>query len=396
VTDQLPPPVTDDDIPFYRDERVLQAAAQVISVVLIVGFLVWATFNFFRAAEARSLELSFNFLKDPAGFPINDPAIDYDPSKSFGYAFYVGILNTLRVSLIGVLAATVLGTVVALMRLSSNWLVSQIALAFIEFHRNIPLLVLLFLWYFTVFNRMPAVEDSLIWPGPVIFNRRGVYMAWPRLTETGMVFAIAAVLGVILAILAFRLLRKRRELTGQQTYYVLSSLAILIVFPLAGWFLSGGDPLMMDIPSLSGFNYSGGMRITPEFAALLVGLTTFTAGFIAEIVRAGIQAVQKGQTEAAKALGLSPSQTLSLVVMPQATRIIIPPMISQYLNLAKNSSLALAIGFMDLFSVGKVTINHAGRAVPVFLLVMSAYLAISLITSAILNFYNRRVQFATR
>ena len=308
----------------------------------------------------------------------------------------MGILNTLRVSLIGVLAATVLGTAVALMRLSTNWLVSQIALAFIEFHRNIPLLVLLFLWYFTVFNRMPSVEDSLIWPGPVIFNRRGVYLAWPRLTETGMLFAVAAVLGIILAVAAFIILRKRRELTGQQTYYVQNSLAILIVFPLVGWFLSGRAPLMMDIPFLDGFNYSGGMRVTPEFAALLVGLTTFTAGFIAEIVRAGIQAVQKGQTEAAKALGLNPSQVLSLVVVPQATRIIIPPMISQYLNLAKNSSLALAIGFMDLFSVGKVTINHAGRAVPVFLLVMAAYLAISLITSAILNFYNSRVQFATR
>jgi len=283
-----------------------------------------------------------------------------------------------------------------LMRLSTNWLVSQIALAFIEFHRNIPLLVLLFLWYFTVFNRMPSVEDSLIWPGPFIFNRRGVYLAWPRLTETGTLFAVAAVLGVILAIAVFFILRKRRELTGQQTYYVHSSLAILIMFPLAGWFLSGGAPLMVDIPFLDGFNYSGGMRVTPEFAALLVGLTTFTAGFIAEIVRAGILAVQKGQTEAAKALGLNPTQVLSLVVVPQATRIIIPPMISQYLNLAKNSSLALAIGFMDLFSVGKVTINHAGRAVPVFLLVMSAYLAISLITSAILNFYNRRAQFATR
>ena len=396
MTDQLPPQTTGDDIPFYRDERVLQIIAQVVSVVLIIGFLVWVTLNFFRAAEARNLQLSFNFLKDPAGFPINDPAIPYDPSNSFGYAFYVGILNTLRVSLIGVLAATILGTVVALMRLSTNWLVSQIALAFIEFHRNIPLLVLLFLWYFTVFNRMPSVEDSLIWPGPFIFNRRGVYLAWPRLTETGTLFAVAAVLGVILAIAVFFILRKRRELTGQQTYYVHSSLAILIMFPLAGWFLSGGAPLMVDIPFLDGFNYSGGMRVTPEFAALLVGLTTFTAGFIAEIVRAGILAVQKGQTEAAKALGLNPTQVLSLVVVPQATRIIIPPMISQYLNLAKNSSLALAIGFMDLFSVGKVTINHAGRAVPVFLLVMSAYLAISLITSAILNFYNRRAQFATR
>ena len=386
---------TPAEIPFYRDERVLQAAAQVLSVVLIIGFLVYVVINFLEAVEARSIELGFGFLKEPTGFPINDPAIEYDPSKSFGYALLVGLLNTLRVSIIGVIAATVLGLVVALMRLSTNWLVSQIALVYIEFHRNIPLLVLLIIWYSTVFSSMPAVKETLVMPGPAYLNMRGIYTAWPRLTETGTFFLISLILGIILSIIIYFVLRRRREITGENTYYIPASFLILFIVPIVGWFLSGGSPVALDVPFLDGFNYTGGLRITPEFAGLFVGLVTFTAAFMAEVIRAGIQAVHKGQIEAARAVGLKQGQVLSLVVLPQAVRIITPPMISQYLNLTKNSSLALAIGFMDLFSVGKVAINHAGRAVPIFTLMMVTYLTISLIISAFLNFYNRRIQYIT-
>jgi len=384
------------NIPFFRDERVLRTLAQIISAILIIGFVIWALINFFHAAEARSMTLTFTFLKEAAGFPISNPPIEYDPSMSFGRAFTVGVINTILVSILGIIFATIFGTLIALARLSSNWLLSRIALAYIEFHRNIPLLVLLFIYYFVVFGQLPQVKESISLPGPIYINKRGFYFGWARLTEEGLIFAISVIVAVILAIIAFVILRRIRADTGKSTYYIPVSLALLVIIPAIGWVASGGNPLELDIPVLEGFNFKGGLRFTPEFAALLVGLTTYTAAFIAEVVRSGIQAVEGGQIEAARALGLSTIQVLSLVVMPQALRIIIPPMISQYLNLTKNSSLALAIGFQEVFSVGKIAINQAGRAVPVFALVMLTYLALSLLTSFVLNIYNRRIQFVSR
>ncbi len=390
------PSIQKTSIPFYRDERVLKVIAQVVSAVLVIGFIIWALVNFFNAAEARNMTLTFGFLNDAAGFPISNPPIDYEPSMTFGRAFLVGVVNTILVSILGIIFATIFGTLTALARLSSNWLLNRLALAYIEFHRNIPLLVLLFIWYFVVFGQLPQINESIVLPGPVYINKRGFYFGWARLTEEGLIFAISVIVGVLVAIIAFVVLRHIRANTGKSTYHISISLGLLVVIPLIGWFASGGNPYRLDIPVLEGFNYQGGMRFTPEFAALLVGLTTYTAAFIAEVVRAGIQAVDRGQIEAARAVGLSTTQVLSLVVMPQAMRIIIPPMISQYLNLTKNSSLALAVGFQEVFSVGKIAINQAGRAVPVFALVMLTYLALSLLTSFILNLYNRRIQFVSR
>jgi general L-amino acid transport system permease protein len=383
-------------IPFYRDERVLNIIAQVVSTVLVVGFLIWAAINFLEAAEARNMTLTYGFLREAAGFPISNPPIEYNPSMTYTRAFLVGLVNTLLVSVTGIVAATILGTLIALARLSSNWLLSRVALAYIEFNRNIPLLVLLFILYFVVFGQLPALQDSIVGPGPSYINRRGIYMAWPRLTETGMPFVIFLGIGIVLAIIAFIVLRRRRELTGQSTYYGLVSAGIIILSNVLGWIFSGGNPFEISVPLLSGFNFQGGLRLTPEFTALFIGLTMYTAAFIAEVVRSGIQAVDRGQIEAARAVGLSTTQVLSLVIMPQALRIIIPPMISQYLNLTKNSSLALAIGFQEIFSVGKIAINQAGRAVPVFVLVMLTYLSLSLLTSFVINQYNRRIQFVTR
>jgi len=216
------------------------------------------------------------------------------------------------------------------------------------------------------------------------------------LTESGTPLVILLGIGIVLAIIAFTVLRRRREISGQNTYYTQISFGILIVSGILGWIFSGGTPFQLSVPELQGFNFQGGLRLTPEFSGMFIGLTIYTAAFIAEVVRAGIQAVDRGQIEAARAVGLSTMQVLSLVVMPQALRVIIPPMISQYLNLTKNSSLALAIGFQEVFSVGKIAINQAGRAVPVFALVMLTYLALSLLTSFALNLYNRRIQFVTR
>jgi general L-amino acid transport system permease protein len=385
-----------EPIPFWRDERVLRIAAQVISAMLILGLLWWAINNVVAAAQQRGLSLGFGFLEQSAGFPISEPAIPYDPSQSFARAFLVGVLNTLKVSILGIIFSTILGTVVALARLSTNWLVSKLALAFIEIHRNIPLLVLLFIWYSAVFLRLPRVRDSIQWPGPIYINQRGLYMVWPQLTPNGTIFMVALILGLILAAIAWIWLGRREKNTGKGFSKLWITLAIVALSAAAGWLLAGGVPVTLDEPVLQGFNFRGGLHLSPEFTALLIGLVTYTAAFIAEAIRAGIQAVTQGQIDAARALGLNYSQILKLVIYPQAMRVIIPPLISQYLNLTKNSSLAFFIGFPELFFIGKTTINQAGRALPVFLLVMAVYLAISLITSSILSLYNRRIQFVER
>jgi general L-amino acid transport system permease protein len=383
-------------IPFWRDERILRIAAQVISGILVIGFLWWASSNFLQSVEQRGITLNFGFLSESAGFPIDETPIPYDPSRSFGYAFYVGILNTLRVSILGIILTTILGVIVGVARLSSNWLINRLALAFIEFNRNIPLLVLLFLLYFAVFIKLPRVQDSILLPGPIFLNQRGVYTIWPQLTETASVFLVSLGAGVLLAIAAWYWLSRVRVRTGRPTYFGAVSLAILVILPTIGWLASGGTPVVIDEPTLRGFNFRGGVHLTIEFTALLVGLVVYTSAFVAETVRAGIQAVSRGQLEAAQAVGLNYGQVLSLVIMPQALRVIIPPLISQYLNLTKNSSLAIFIAFPDLFYIGRTTINQAGRVLQIFAMIMAAYLAMSLITSLILNIYNQRIQFVER
>lgn len=396
MTANPPAPLSQSRVPFYRDERVLKILAQIISTVLVITFFVWAVINFLQASDDRGLSLSYDFLKQPAGFPISDPGIEYNPSMPYLRAFQVGLVNTLRVAVGGIIVATILGTLVALARLSPNWLLSKIALVYIEFHRNIPLLVLLFLWYSSVFTKFPEVAAARDIKGLVFFSNRGVFLTWPRISQTGDIFLAFSLAGIVLSIVVFAILRRRRATTGKETFYTPISLAILFGFPLIGWILSGGSPIWFDIPLKGKFNFSGGKTITPEFAGLFIGLVMYTAAFMAEVVRAGIQSVKKGQTEAARAVGLANPQVLSLVVLPQALRVIIPPMISQYLNLTKNTSLALAIGYQDVFMVGKTTVNQAGRAVPAFSIVMLIYLTLSLLTSAILNLYNRRIQFVTR
>ncbi len=384
------------EIPFWRDERVLKVAAQLVSAILVIGLLVWLASNVVSAANQRGLSLGFRFLRESAGFPIGETPIPYDPSRSFAYAFLVGVLSTLKVSIVGVFFATILGIFVGIARLSSNWLVNRLALAFIEIHRNIPLLVLLFLWYTGVFITLPRVQESIAWPGPIYLNQRGLYLTWPRITSTGTIFVISIVIAFVLAIIAWSILSRYQITAGRSTYYGWVSLAILLIVPLLGWFIAGGTPVQLEVPTLQGFNFQGGLHLTPEFTALLIGLVTYTAAFIAEVVRAGIQAVSRGQQEAARALGLRYWQVLSLVIMPQALRVIIPPLISQYLNLVKNSSLAFFIGYPELFFIGRTTTNQAGRAIQVILLVMAVYLAISLITSLFLNIYNRRIQLIER
>jgi general L-amino acid transport system permease protein len=396
TADQSTPSFQRHAVPFWRDERVLKWTAQIISGVIIIGVLIWIAVNFVEGANQRGMSLNFRFLSDPAEFPISDPVLPYDPSKSFGYAFLVGLVKTVLVSILGIFFATIIGVIVGIARLSSNWLVNKLALFYIEFNRNIPLLVLLFIFYFPIFNQLPPVKESITLGSAAVLNSRGIYLTWPRMTTIGFIWLLAMFLSVVLAAVAYIQLQKKQIETGKDTYYVLISLVILVAAPLLGLLFFRNSLLNWDIPVLEGFNYNGGMRLTPEFTALLVGLSIYTAAFIAEVVRAGILSVSKGQREAAQAVGLKNAQVLNLVIFPQALRVIIPPLISQYLNLTKNSSLAFFIGYQEVFSVGKIAINQAGRAIPIFAMVMLVYLALSLFTSFIMNWYNRKIQLVER
>jgi general L-amino acid transport system permease protein len=368
----------------------------VVSAALVLGFLFFFIHNVLEAAEVRGLGLGYDFLDQAAGFPLGESTIPYDESRSFGYAFLVGLLNTLKATLIGIVAATILGTVAALARLSTNWLVSKIASVYIEIVRNVPLLVQLFIWYFAVYQSLPMVKESIRWPGPIYLSRRGIYLPAPVPTATFRPWVISAVVAVLLAIILYVGLNRYRVRTGRATYAVPVALGLLLVVPVASWFMVGARPLVVEVPVMGKFNFEGGMRLTTEYAALVSGLVLYTGAFIAEVVRAGILAVDRGQFEAARAVGLRNSQVLRLIVFPQAMRVIIPPLISQYLNLTKNSSLAIAVGYPDLFYVGRTIINQAGRAVPVFVMVMGVYLFTSLTTSALMNIYNRRIQLVER
>jgi general L-amino acid transport system permease protein len=388
--------LTHRGVPVWRDVRVLRWAAQIVSVIAVLSFLMFAVSNVLDAADKRGLALGFDFLGEEAGFPIAESVIDYEESDSFRYAFWIGILNTIKVALLGIVLATVLGVIVGVARLSTNWLLRQIAGVYVETFRNIPLLVQLFFWYFGFFLLLPRVQESIHWPGPVYMNNRGIFMVWGDASGSFAPWLLFVLAGILLAVLVRILLSRRQERSGRPSYPNLAGGLALILVAALGWVLVSDSPLTREVPVLERFNFKGGQRLTPEFLALLVGLVVYTSAFIAEIVRAGIQSVQKGQVEASRALGLSAVQSLRFVVFPQALRVIIPPLISQFLNLTKNSSLALAIGYPELFSVGRIMINQAGRAVPIFLMIMAAYLAMSLTYAIIGNIYDRLVRYEER
>jgi len=383
-------------IPFWRDVRILRIVAQVLFLAAI-GFSIWWLISNLRTNLAISgLNLEFRFLGETAGFPISE-GIAYEPTRSNGYAFWVGIVNTLRIAGIGIVLATLIGTVVGISRLSTNWLVRRLAALYVETVRNIPLLVQLFFWYFAVIlTALPLVGDSLRLPGSIYLSRRGLYMPWPVATGSFLMWRWFLISGAVLGLAAYvirRLQLKRADRPGLPTLW---GLGAWIAFAGIGWLVVPGNPLLLDIPVLERFNYVGGLSLSASFLALLIALSTYTGAFIAEIVRAGIQAVSKGQTEAANALGFRKMRVLRLVVLPQAMRVIIPPLGSQYLNLIKNSSLAILIGYYDLMNVGTTIFNQTGRAVEMILLIMASYLTMSLLTSGLTNLYNRRMKLVER
>ncbi len=387
-------------VPFYRDVRVIAILAQIAFVVLI-GLLFWFLYsNMMNGLRRSRIPLGFDFLGLTAGFAISESSIPYRPTDTYSRAFLVGIVNTLRVSLIGVILATLLGTLIGIGRLSTNWLLRTVAGTYVEIIRNTPLLVQLIFWYVAVILKLPRVRNSVGIEGIILASNRGLAVAWP---VPGASFAawrpwlFGSLIAGILVYIGRRWQLSRQDRAG--TVLPLALLAMVltaVVGALLVWAIGGTSPLVIDRPQMGGFSLRGGATLTPEFFALLLGLTIYTAAFIAEIVRAGIQAVDKGQREAARALGLNPTQMLRLVIFPQALRVIIPPMTNQYLNLTKNSSLGIAVGFFDLFNVSNTIANQSGRTVQVVVILMASYLSVSLLTSLLMNIYNKRIRLVER
>jgi general L-amino acid transport system permease protein len=385
-------------IPFYRDTRIIAILLQIAFAVFVFGAIFLLYTNMMAGLRRSNLLPTFAFLSQPAGFPIAESVIPYDPSMSYGQAFLVGVLNTVRIAITGVVAATILGVIIGICRLSANWLLRNVATAYVELVRNIPLLLQLIFWFFLT-KAFPRVQDSVNLGGLLYLNNRGVTLAWPRGSESFSTWTIWLWVGLTAGVIYYvarRIQLARRDLPGVNVPYALLIAGGVALLGFLGVGLTAGWPVALDVPELQRFNFVGGLTVTASFAALLIGLVIYTAAFISEIVRSGIQSVNKGQREAARALGLTTGQTLRLVIFPQALRIMIPPMTSQYLNLTKNSSLAVAIAYPDLFYVAGTIFNQTGQTVPVVLMLMASYLSVSLLTSLLMNWYNRKIQLVER
>lgn len=386
---------------FINDPRVRGAAYQAILLVVIVLVIYSASTNVIDNLRAAKIASGFGFLSTTSGFDINQTLVPYNAAEgTYGRAFVVGLLNTLLVSAIGIVLATLLGFTLGVARLSSNWVVAKVAMVYVEIIRNIPLLLQLLFWYIAVLRPLPGARNSVRFGAGFFLNNRGLFTPKP-ITTQGAWFVLAAfVIGIVVAGSFAVWARRRQAQSGRQYPVVWAAIGLVIGLPALVWILAslvGGNPITFDVPEQQRFNLRGGLQVYPEFVALTLGLVIYTAAFIAEVVRAGILAVSKGQTEAAHALGLRAGPTLKLVVIPQALRVIIPPLTSQYLNLTKNSSLAVAIGYPDLVQVFMGTVlNQTGQAVECVAITMAVYLVISLVTSTIMNDYNRRKALVER
>jgi general L-amino acid transport system permease protein len=371
----------------------------IVTQVVILALLAWGLWEIVGNTQANLKKLNqnfgYDFLTQSAGFDILTSLISYQSSSSYARAILAGFWNTMLVSVVGIFFATILGFVVGVMRLSKNWLVSRVATVYVETVRNVPLLLQCFIWYALVLKPLPGPKQAINIADSVFISNRGVIMPNPVFGE-GSWLAAALLLAAIIGSWIFRRwARARQAATGQILPIWWISIAAMVAAPIIGLILAGW-PLTFDIPQLAGFNFRGGMTLIPEFLALLAALSFYTATFIAEIVRGGIQAVSHGQTEAAGALGLSNSQTLRQVVIPQAMRVIIPPLTNQYLNLTKNSSLGIAIGYPDLVATGGTVLNQSGKAIEIVSIWMVVYLTLSLLTSAAMNWYNSRIKLVER
>lgn len=378
----------------WNDPGVRAVVYQVVALALVALAVWFLVSNTLHNLQVRNISTGFGFIDREAGFAIGETPIDYTPANTYGRAIVVGLLNTLRAAVLGIILATLLGTLIGVGRLSKNWLMAKVCSVYVETMRNVPLLLQLFFWYALITENMPGPRQAAN-PLPGVFiSNRGLKV--PALEGASLDFILGGLaLAIIGTIVAAHWGKKRQEATGKVFPLGRVALGLFIGLPILGWLVSGAS-LKLDMPVLKGFNFSGGLTLSPEFAALLAGLVIYTSAFIAEVVRSGIQAVNQGQWEAAGSLGLRRSRVLRLVILPQALRVIIPPMTSQYLNLTKNSSLAVAIGYPDIVSVVNTTMNQTGQAIEGILIIMAAYLTVSLSISVFMNWYNKRIALVER
>ncbi|MBI3453781.1 MAG: amino acid ABC transporter permease [Rhodospirillales bacterium] len=378
-----------------RDPTVRALLYQVLAIAGVALVAWYLISNTIQNLETRKIASGFGFLDREAGLPVGEAMIAYSPADSYLRALIVGVLNTLRVAVVGIVLATILGALIGIARLSKNWLLARAATIYVEVARNLPLLLQLIFWWTVFRDIFPGPREAYHPIAGVFMSNRG--LQFPSLIDDpAHVYIVAAFLvGIVVAFFLRKWAQRRQDATGQQFPVLWSAVALVFGLP-ALVFLAAGAPFRLDVPSLQGFNFVGGSNLTPEFAALLVGLTLYTGAFIAEIVRSGILAVSYGQTEAALALGMRRGFVLRLIILPQALRVIVPPLTSQYLNLTKNSSLAVAIGYPDLVNIANTTINQTGQAVEGIAIIMAVYLTVSLSISAFMNWYNRKIALVER
>lgn len=382
-------------VPVWNDPRVRSRAVQAL-VLLLAGIFVYdIVLNTAQSLANRNIASGWGFLFRNSGFDVVFSLIPYSSESNYGRALIAGFLNTLMVSALGIVLATLLGFLIGVMRISRNWLASRAAAVYVEFIRNTPLLLQIFIWYALVLKPLPDARDAIkIWDVGALSNK--------GLTLPALIFGDMAWMGLlglavamILALMIHRFARRRQAETGERFPSGLVGVGLILLLPVL-FFAFAGWPVTFDYPVMGSFNFKGGATLVPEFIALLLALSIYTAAFIAEAVRAGIQAISRGQGEAAHALGLRPGPTMRLVILPQALRVIVPPLTSQYLNLTKNSSLAVAIGYPDLVAVGGTTLNQTGQAVEIVVVWMSVYLSLSLLTSSFMNWFNARIRLRER
>jgi general L-amino acid transport system permease protein len=382
-------------VAFFNDPKIRGYIFQALALALLVYVVFSAVNNAITNLTNQRIAAGFAFLGSTAGFGISQALIPWGEAMSYGRAFVVGLLNTLLVAVVGVVLATFLGFIVGVARLSPNWVISKIAYWYVEVIRNLPLLFQILFWYLAVLAAMPGPRDAYSVFGTFFASNRGLTMPKPVFGDAAIGILIAFVVAVVAAFVVRAWARKRQAETGQQFPVVLTMWGLIIGLPLIAYFVTG-MPIGFEYPTKGRFNLSGGTTVIPEFIALVIALVAYTAAFIGEIVRAGIQAVSHGQTEAGRSLGLSEGRILSLIVIPQAMRVIIPPLTSQYLNLTKNSSLAVGIGYPDMVSVGGTILNQTGQAIEIIAMWMGCYLTVSIITSIFMNWYNQRIALVER
>jgi general L-amino acid transport system permease protein len=384
-----------EKVPFWLDPKKRAILFQILSIGVVGLIICYLVSNTVVNLQKQSIATGFGFLNKEAAFEIGESLIPYSAANTYTRALLVGALNTIKVAFVGIVVTLLLGTIIGVARLSTNWLMAKLSAIYIEVMQDLPILLQLVFWYAVFYESLPPPSEALCPGAGIYLCKRGVAFTIPE-AHPAHLFMLFAFLGAcVAAYFIRRWARKRQERTGQYFPVFRVSLALLVGLPFIVW-LAAGSPMKMNAPKLTVFNFEGGLTVSPEFMALLLGLVLYTSAFVAEVVRAGIQSVSKGQKEAAMSIGLRPTQVLNLVILPQALRVIVPPLTSQMLNLTKNSSLAVAIGYPDFVSVANTTINQTGQSIEGVALIMAVYLVFSLSTSAFMNWYNKRVALVER